>query len=139
MTTIPNKVFYIIPNLSQSAVLAGDPRRLGVDPAELDSLPTGELVHGLLGDVEALGGVVDGEDVDLLALVLEAVADAALGRVPAGDGGGAADVGEALDLTEGVPAVLGDEAVRAIGAGQLREGAGGDVVAGVVGDWMVDL
>lgn len=57
-----------------------------------------------------------------------------VGRVPAGDGLDAADVGEPLDLLLGLPAVLGDEAVGAVGAADGREGAGAVVVAGVVGD-----
>lgn len=55
-------------------------------------------------------------------------------RVPAGDLGGAADVGELGDGALGLVAVAGDQAVGAVGARDGRQGAGGIIVAGVVGD-----
>ena len=78
--------------------------------------------------------MVDGEDVDALALVGELPAGAALVRVPARDGLGTADVRELGDLALGCPAVLGDQAICAVGAGDLGERAGAVVIAGVVGD-----
>lgn len=54
--------------------------------------------------------------------------------VPAGDGGAAADVGEVGDVALRLPAVARGEAVGAVGAADGGEGAGGVVVAGVVGD-----
>ena len=70
-----------------------------------------------------------------MALVGELPAGAAGGRVPAPDGDGAADVGEVGGLAERLPAEAGGEAVGAVGAGYLGEGAAGNIVAGVVGDW----
>lgn len=78
--------------------------------------------------------MVDGEDVDRVTLVLEPPAGAAGGGVPVCDGHDATNVGEVGGLLLGGPAEAGDEAVGAVGAGELVEGAGGDVVAGVVGD-----
>lgn len=112
---------------------------LGVDTAELGSLAVGEVVHGAETHVDTLAGVVDGEDVDLAALVLDAEALAAVGRVPAGDGVDAADVGEARDVGLLVEAVAGDEAVLAVGAGDGCHGSVAIIVAGVVGDWMFML
>lgn len=39
----------------------------------------------------------------------------------------------------GLVAVAGDEAVGAVGAGDGGQGAGGVIVAGVVGDWKMML
>lgn len=78
--------------------------------------------------------MINSQNVDALALVLQLPASAAFLGVPAGDGLGAADVGEAWNLALGVPAVLCDEAVLAVGAGEGCEGARGLIVAGVVGD-----
>lgn len=77
--------------------------------------------------------MVDGEDVDGTAVVGELPAGAALGRVPATNGGGTADELGA-DLALCLPAVPGDEAVLAVGAGDGGQGAAGIIVAGVVGD-----
>lgn len=52
---------------------------LSIDATEGSSLAVGELVHGSLGEVEASAGVVNGEDVDGLAVVGDAVAGTALG------------------------------------------------------------
>lgn len=122
----------------QTAVLGGDGGGLGVDAAELDGVAVGQGVHGLLADVEAVGGGVDAEDEDLVAVVLEAPALAAVGRVP-GDAGGAADEGEVGDVGLLLPAEARHEAVLAVGAGELGEGAVADVVAGVVGDYTYSL
>lgn len=96
-----------------------------------------QLIHGLLAHVDARSRVVDSQDVDGLALVRDGPAGTAVGRVPAGHLLDAADVGEVPDLRLEVPAVLGDEAVCAVGAGDDGHGAVGVVVAGVVGDWCV--
>lgn len=82
--------------------------------------------------------MVDSKDVDRLAVVSDGPAGAAAGRVPAGHGLDAADVGEVRDLRLEVPVVLGHEAVGAVGAGDDGEGAVAVVVAGVVGDCCVD-
>lgn len=125
--------------LWQTTVRGGSLDNGGLDAAEGLGLAVGELVQGGLGDVEAGGGVVDGQDVDGAAAVAQLPAGAARGRVPAGDLGGAADVGEAGDGALGLVAVAGDEAVGAVGARDGRHGAAGVVVAGVVGDWGVML
>lgn len=78
--------------------------------------------------------MINRKDIDALALVLQLPAATALRGVPACDGSGTADVGETGDLALGVPAILSDEAVFAVGAGDGGEGPGGIVVAGVVGD-----
>lgn len=45
-------------------------------------------------------------------------------------------MGKVGDGALGLVAVAGDEAVGAVGARDGRQGAGGVIVAGVVGDWM---
>ena len=74
-----------------------------VDAAQLGRPAVGQVVHGGLGDVEAGAGAVDGEDVDGAAVVRGAPARAAVGRVPARDGLGAADVREAPDVALDFP------------------------------------
>lgn len=66
---------------SQAALADGDLDGGGVDTAKSRGLAVGQLVHGRLGEVEAAGGVVDGEDVDGPAGVGELPAGAAL-RLP---------------------------------------------------------
>lgn len=122
------------PHQLHAAFTGGDLGGGSIDTAELGGLAVGEGVHGVQGNVEATGGVVDGEDVDALAGVLELPAGAALGRVPAGDGLGSADVGELGDGALRLPALAGNEAVLAVGARHGGQGAGAVVVAGVVGD-----
>lgn len=107
---------------------------LGVDAAQSDGLTVGEGVHGIEANVQAAGGVVDGKDVDLLAVVLKAVAAAAVGGVPAGNDVHTANVGELGDVALLLPAVLGDEAVGAVRAGNGSHGARGVIVASVVRD-----
>lgn len=77
--------------------------------------------------------MVDGEHVDGLAVVGGLPAGAAVRRVPAGDGLGASDVGESPDLSLGLPAVLGDQAIWSVRAGDRRETSSGVVVSGVIG------
>lgn len=106
---------------------------LGVDAAELGSLATSEGVHGIETDVEASGGVVDGKNVDLAALVLEAVAATTVGGVPASNDVDTTDI-LGGDVALGLPAVLGDETVAAVGARDGGHGAGLVIVASVVRD-----
>mgnify|MGYP004722517349 CR=1 FL=1 len=105
---------------------------LGVDAAKLGTLTVCEGVHGVEANVEASSGVVDGKDVDLLALVLEAVAATTVGGVPASNDVDTTDIrlGVALSL----PAVLGDETVLAVGARDSSQSAGLVIVASVVRD-----
>lgn len=80
--------------------------------------------------------MVDGEDIDALALVGGLLAEAAVGRVPASDGCSTADVGESRDVALLLPAgVLGHETVGTVGARDSSEGAVGIIVASVVGDY----
>ena len=65
----------------QSAVTDGNLGVLCVDASECLSLAVGKLVHSLLGEVEAVGGVVNGKNVDGLAVVCDAVASTALMNV----------------------------------------------------------
>lgn len=118
----------------QTAVADRNLGRRGIDASQLDGLATRQGVHGVERNVEARGGVVDGQDVDGVAAVRELPAGAARGRVPARDGGGASDVGEARDLALRLPVVAGDEAVGAVGARDDGQGTRAVVVAGVVGD-----
>jgi hypothetical protein len=118
----------------QAAGACGDLGGSGIDTAQGDGLAVGQGVHGVQGNVEARGGVVDGQDVDGLAVVGELPAGAALWGVPAGDGGGGTNVGEAGDLGLRLPAVAGDQTVGAIGAGDGSQGAAAIIIAGVVGD-----
>lgn len=48
-------------------------------------------------------------------------------------------MGEVGDGALGLVAVAGDETVGAVGAGNGCQGAGGVIVAGVVGDWKMML
>lgn len=61
----------------QAAGAEADLLRLGLNAAEAAGLAVGEVVHGGEANVEARG-VVDGEDVDGLAVVGELPAGAAL-------------------------------------------------------------
>jgi len=126
-----------------------------VNTAKGSSLAVGEVVHGVKGNVQAAGGVVDGKDVDTmtcqsvpykigsravnsrLAVVASRPASAARGAVPATDSLDTANIGEAGSLALRLPAVLGHEAVGAIRARDDGERAGAIIVAGVVGDWGV--
>src|SRR5687768_15586973 len=62
----------------QAAVASSNLGVLSIDTTESRSLAVGKLVHGCLGDVEALGSMVDSEDVDGLSVVGDAVACSAL-------------------------------------------------------------
>lgn len=139
----------------QSTLVDSNLGILRVDAAKISGLVVGQIVHGGLGQVEAVVGVVNGQDVDGLAVVGDAVASAALSwarmrwlvadyenthgfipayliRVPAWDADVAADVGEFGDGALGLPAVLGNEAIRAVGARDGRHGTAAIVVASVV-------
>lgn len=85
-------------------------------------------------NIEAIDGAVHGQDGDGAALVVEAPAGGARGRVPAGDGLRAANVREARDLALRLPVVAGDEPVVAVGAGNVLERAAAVVVASVIGN-----
>lgn len=118
----------------ETAVADRNLGRRSIHASQLHSLATRQGVHGVERNVEAGGGVVNGQDVDGVAAVRELPAGAAGGRVPAPDGGGASDVGELGDLALRLPVVAGDEAVGAVGAGDGCQGTRAVVVAGVVGD-----
>lgn len=66
-------------DLSLQAAVAGRHLHvLRIDATKLLSLVVGQGIHGALCEVEARCGVVDGEHVDGLAVVGDAVAGAAL-------------------------------------------------------------
>jgi len=91
------------PSLKYAAKAAGtgiDLLDLGVDASEEDAVAAGEGVERAERDVEARIGVVDGEHVDRHAVVRELPAGAALGRVPARNGSGTANVREVREVTE---------------------------------------
>lgn len=95
-----------------------------------------QLIHSLLRHIEALRDVIDSKDEHLLASlsILEAITLTARRRVPAGDVGAAANVGEAWDVGLLLPAVASDQAVASIGAGDDVERAATVRVAIVVGE-----
>lgn len=99
-------------------------------------LIVGQLIHRLLGNIQALCNMVDGQDVNLLARlgILDLVALPAGRRVPARDIAAAANVREARDLALSLVAVAGDKAVGTVGAGDGGEAARGVRVAVVVGE-----
>jgi hypothetical protein len=51
---------------------------LGVDASKLGSLTVCELIHGCLGEVEAISSVIHSQDVNSLALVGDSIASTAL-------------------------------------------------------------
>ena len=139
------------PHRLQTAVAGGDLGVLGVNGAKLHGLVVGELVETGRVDVEARGSVVDGEHVDGVAVVGQAVTGAALrtmlvckgtpwvrggaylGRVPASDSLVATEVGSlGRNVALVRPAVLGDQTVGTVRAGESGESAVVVVVASVV-------
>ena len=73
--------------------------------SKLYRLTTSQLIHGSLGNVEAAGSSVDGENVDRLALIRDGVTLSALSAIPAWNCVRTADVGEVWDGAEGFVAV----------------------------------
>lgn len=62
----------------QSTVAGGDLSILCLNATKSLSLAVGELVHGCLGKVEAIAGVVNSKNVHGLAIVCDTVAGTAL-------------------------------------------------------------
>lgn len=118
----------------EATVAGGNLRILSIDASKLCSLTVGELIHGCLGEVEAIGSVVNCQDVDGLAIVCNAVAGTALGRVPAGNSLVATDARERRDVALVLPAEPGDKTVGTVGAGENVQRAASIIVASVVGD-----
>jgi hypothetical protein len=58
----------------QSAVAGSNLGVLSIDTSQSHSLAVGKLVHGCLGKVKTLSSIVDGENVDGLSIVGDAVA-----------------------------------------------------------------
>ena len=108
---------------------------LGINTAELGCLSVGQVVHGVEAHVEPAAGVVDGENVDRLAVVRGRPARAAVGRVPAGHLIASSYVGEVAHVTLHLPVVLGHDAVSAVRARNKCEAAAGLVVSDIVRDW----
>jgi hypothetical protein len=115
---------------SQSAETRGNLRGLGIDGVQFLGLVIRKEVHGFKRDVEAVRDRVDGSDVDRFTLVRQLPARSTLGRVPALDGKDTTDGGERGQFTEG--GVLGDQAVFAVGAGNVVQRSPGIVVKSVV-------
>lgn len=107
---------------------------LSLDASKLSSLPVGKVVHSGLGKVESIGGVVNGQDVDSLSVVCDSVASAALGGVPARNTLVASNARERRDVALRLPAVLGDETVRSVRAGQSSQTTAAVIVTSIVGD-----
>lgn len=117
----------------QSTVANSDLSSSRINPTKLNSLVVGKSVHRRGRNVEARSSVVDGQDVDALALVGKLPARAAALGVPASDGLRASNVRKLGDLALSLPAVARDEAVCAVGAGDGCHGAASFAVAWVVG------
>jgi hypothetical protein len=98
-----NPIPYHPTNPSKPAVAERGLLHLSVDAAKLDGVPVGQVVHGSEAQVEPGPRVVNGQHVDRLAVVGGRPAGAAVGRVPARDSRGTADVGERSHLALGVP------------------------------------
>lgn len=60
------------------AVGLGNLDILRIDAAHLPGITVCQVIQGGLGDIESIGGVIDGEDIDGLAIVGQTVARAAL-------------------------------------------------------------
>lgn len=90
----------------------------GVNAAELDTVAAGQVVESGQTNVETRSSVVDGNDMDGLAVPGSGPASAAGRRVPAGDGLDTANVRETRDIALDVPVcgvslqVLGDNTGR---------------------------
>lgn len=118
----------------EATVAGGDLRILSLDASKLRSLAIGKVIHGSLGKVEAIGGVVDCKNVDGLAVVGDAVAGTALRGVPAGNSLVTTDARERRDVALVLPAESGNEAVGTVRAGQRVQGTAAVIVTSVVGD-----
>jgi len=125
--------FHQNPSARLEATVRG--RHLGrrsIDPPQEFSLAIRQVVHRVKIDVEARGGVVDGQDVDRGALILKFPTRPTVRATPASDGLRAADVWEVGEGAEG--GVLAHQALRAVGAGDVVERRGCGVVGGIVRD-----
>lgn len=104
---------------SEPAVAQSHLRDIGLDAAKLDSVAVRQVVHGGEANVEAGCRMVNGQNVDGLAVVASRPARAAVGRVPAADGLGAADVGEPRNVSLLLP-VTPYQPCRSCGIHALR-------------------
>lgn len=77
--------------------------------------------------------MVNCQDVDRVAIVGEGVALSTVDIIPAGDGGGSSDVRETWERALGGVA-LGEKTVGSVTARDDGKGAGGIIVASVVGN-----
>lgn len=118
----------------ETAVADGHISSRSRNASQRNTLATGQSIHGVESNVEAGSSVVNSQDVDGVAAVLELPAGSAASRVPASHGSGTTNVREARDLALGLPVVSGDETVGAVRAGDDGQGAGAIIVAGVIGD-----
>lgn len=97
---------------SKPTLINADLLHIRLHASQSIGLVVGELVHGLFTQVKARSSVVDGQDVDCLAVVGHGVALAALGGVPAFDVAGAANERESGDGPLGLVAVPGGEVLK---------------------------
>ena len=97
------RYFVHFSSLLEAAVAEAHLLDNSVDTAQLDAVAVGQLVESTETNVEASRGAVNSQDVHRLAVVGRGPACAAVGRVPAGDSGSTANVGEARDLALGLP------------------------------------
>ena len=123
----------------------------GLDTTLSYGLAAGELVHSRFAEVDALSDMVDSHEVDAVALVSvsmsvhvtdlncasnlrDLIALSTLWRVPTSDVAGAANECEAWNSSLGLVAVLGDQAVVTVGAGNHSERSSSLIVAFIIAD-----
>lgn len=76
--------------------------------------------------------MINSQNIDTTTGIRQLITASAVGIVPSGDCGGSSDVGEVLEGALSAVA-LGEETVGSVRTGYHGEGAGGIIVAGVVG------
>ena len=105
-----------------------------INTSELHRIAICQSIHSLLGQIDTLRGVIDGRDIDGLAIVSNTQALAARGAVVARNVLPATDIREVGNLALVLVSVASDDTVDAIRASNDVEGAGCIVVARVVRD-----
>lgn len=122
----------IIPVILQTALVNRNLIHSRLDAPKLFCLSSRQVIKCAEGDVQALCGMVDSEDVDASAIVGRLPACTAVWRVPTADRLSTSYVREALNLSLCLPAILSDEAVGAVRAGHRVKSAVGVIVSPVV-------
>jgi hypothetical protein len=126
-----------VQRLFETAVANSNLSSSRINPSKLNSLIIRKRIHRSRRDIKSSSGMINSEYINALSLVGELPASTAVGGVPACDGLGTADVRKLGDLALGLPLVLCDKTVFAVGTGDGCEGAAGFAIAGVVGDCRV--